>query len=151
MQCMQVPTTWAALRSRALPVTARNMPALNTVDDATMTIDKCVKMAEAKGYKYAGLQAGTWCHAGNDISSYTTAATCSRRCSGNSLLTCGGGCANDIYKTSLWTAGALSNCVLLRLFTRTMSCVLKRFLIVASSNTVLLWLFLNLVVAFATL
>jgi hypothetical protein len=48
-----------------------------------MNVRSCLKLASAAGYQYAGLQAGYWCFAGNDISAYTSPGTCSSPCAGN--------------------------------------------------------------------
>jgi hypothetical protein len=48
-----------------------------------MSVRSCLKLASAAGYQYAGLQAGTYCMAGNSIQDYTTPGTCSTPCAGN--------------------------------------------------------------------
>jgi hypothetical protein len=76
-------------------------------DLSGMTIQKCIQLAEDRGLKYAAVQIGTWCHAGNDISAYVAPGKCDRPCSGNPDQKCGGPLTNAIYLTRYARKGAV--------------------------------------------
>ncbi|WIA38266.1 hypothetical protein OEZ86_001606 [Tetradesmus obliquus] len=59
----------------------RPMPYFGDYTD--LTIDKCVQLARAAGYKYAGVQYSRQCFGGNDISSFTLPGTCNMTCMGD--------------------------------------------------------------------
>lgn len=73
------------------------MPYLGDYTD--VTIDRCVQLARAAGYKYAGVQYSRQCFGGNDISSFTLPGTCNMTCMGDPRQNCGGICSNAIYVT----------------------------------------------------
>jgi hypothetical protein len=94
--------------SRALP---------DMIIDYGATVERCVDLARAKGYKFAGLQAGGQCFAGNVgsvrkeadrmiFSGYCLApeSECGTPCVNNSSQKCGGSWRNSIYATGIKTA-----------------------------------------------
>jgi len=88
-----------------------------------MTVTRCRAWCGAKKFKFAGLQAGTWCFCDNSYGSYGTgtAVSCSTNCAGNTAQKCGGSLRNSVYKTTAFSnpvpaplcvssAQALMNC-----------------------------------------
>jgi hypothetical protein len=72
----------------------RALPHYETLYD--LTIDLCVQIARAAGYKYAAVQHSNECWYGNDISLFTVPETCQMPCSGDPNQLCGGLCENAI-------------------------------------------------------
>ncbi|KAF5827351.1 hypothetical protein DUNSADRAFT_802, partial [Dunaliella salina] len=69
--------------------------------DDSMTPLLCAEKAARKGLRYSAVQYGRECYAGNSIQDYTTPSDyCESPCTGDSELTCGGGCANEIFEVS---------------------------------------------------
>ncbi|KAF5829614.1 hypothetical protein DUNSADRAFT_15833 [Dunaliella salina] len=65
----------------------------------TMTPSYCIQAALSQGFSFAALQNGNECFGGNDTSAYNiTSLACDVTCSGDTAESCGGGCANAIYK-----------------------------------------------------
>lgn len=77
--------------TRALPVQLGN---------TTNTIESCKQAAYNAGYRYAGLQYGGYCFAGNTLG-YTQVADseCNMSCTANSGQICGGAWRNSVYST----------------------------------------------------
>jgi hypothetical protein len=77
--------------TRALPV---------QLGGTTNTIESCKQAAFNGGYKYAGLQFGGYCFAGNTLG-YALApeSDCNVACTANSLELCGGAWRNSVYNT----------------------------------------------------
>ncbi|GIL87750.1 hypothetical protein Vretimale_13087 [Volvox reticuliferus] len=68
-----------------------------------MTIDLCREIALTQGYIYFGVEAGTQCFGGNDLSRAHIngrSAYCDWRCAGDDSQICGGDWAISIYHTS---------------------------------------------------
>ena len=63
------------------------------------TASTCHTLCKGKGFKYFGLQAGTWCYCGNNYGTYGSLATtsCATPCSGNNSEKCGGSWENAVY------------------------------------------------------
>lgn len=76
---------------RALPV---------QIAGSTYTVESCKQAAFNAGYRYAGLQYGGQCFAGNSLG-YTlvTDVECNMPCTANGLEMCGAGWHNSIYAT----------------------------------------------------
>ena len=68
--------------------------------DATMTTQMCASECRARGYVYAGTQAGTWCFCGNHYGATGTASNCDMSCGGNTGEKCGGAWANSVYQVA---------------------------------------------------
>lgn len=66
-----------------------------------MTILQCTQMCTQKGFHYAALQYSSHCFCGNNsgYAKYGKATNCNMACSGNKQEKCGGGWANQVYKT----------------------------------------------------
>jgi hypothetical protein len=83
--CYTDSSTWA----RALP---------NVLASGGATPSSCIAAAAAAGYAYAGLQAGGWCFAGNDLRyDEVSDAQCNWPCSSSPGETCGGSWRNSVY------------------------------------------------------
>uniref|UniRef100_A0A7S3QTC3 WSC domain-containing protein n=1 Tax=Dunaliella tertiolecta TaxID=3047 RepID=A0A7S3QTC3_DUNTE len=66
----------------------------------SLTPELCSQLAANQGFLYSAVQNGDECFGGNDITEYTTPSEdCDVPCSGDSSLTCGGPCTNQIYST----------------------------------------------------
>jgi hypothetical protein len=66
----------------------------------TNTIESCKQAAYNAGYKYAGLQYGGYCFAGNTLGYALAPETdCNMVCTANSLQLCGGPWRNSVYDT----------------------------------------------------
>jgi len=66
------------------------------------TVESCIALAKASGYKYAGVQYGVQCFAGNTMG-YTElpASSCNMPCTADPNEICGGTWSNSIYGTGL--------------------------------------------------
>lgn len=65
-------------------------------DSANMTVKMCKRLALDKLYAYAGVQYGSQCYGGNNISMYLN-IKCITPCPGNNKTICGGNWINSIY------------------------------------------------------
>jgi hypothetical protein len=63
------------------------------------TVESCIAIATEEGYKYAGVQYGTQCFAGDTLG-YTQVpdSECNMYCDSDSLEICGGTWLNSIYQ-----------------------------------------------------
>lgn len=79
--------------TRALP---------NWLINSDSTIESCIALAKANGYKYAGLEYAGQCFAGN-VAAYTQVATsmCNMTCDADPNEICGGTWLLSIYATGL--------------------------------------------------
>lgn len=68
----------------------------------------CATTCGYLGYRYAALQAGSFCFCANSYGTHGNSSACSTPCSGNPALICGGDQANTVYNAS----GYLRNFVL---------------------------------------
>ncbi|GLC68280.1 hypothetical protein PLESTF_000671300 [Pleodorina starrii] len=69
-------------------------------DNQMMTIDRCASLARLSGFSFFGLQGGTRCFGGNDLSraqSFGVSYSCKVPCSGNASEACGGMDSINIY------------------------------------------------------
>jgi hypothetical protein len=65
------------------------------------TVESCVAAASARGLKYAGLQYGGQCFAGNTLGyALAVGSECNMRCTADAAEVCGGTWRNSIYATS---------------------------------------------------
>lgn len=64
------------------------------------TVEACVTIARAQGYKFAGVQYGTQCFAGN-VPAYTLVpdSNCNMPCAAAPTEICGGSWHNSVYAT----------------------------------------------------
>jgi len=78
----------------------RALPVFLLQNDAT--VESCIALAKAYGYKYAGVQYGIQCFAGNALG-YAIAppGSCNMPCQADPAEICGGVWANSIYSTGL--------------------------------------------------
>jgi hypothetical protein len=90
--CFSEPVCTEDLNARALTFIAD--------DDQAMTVEQSKILAAQMGFAYAGAQWHSQRFGGSDISQYIEPGTCDRPCSGDSSQTCGGNCANAIYRTN---------------------------------------------------
>lgn len=62
-------------------------------------LGSCIKLCQARGYKYAGIQAGGFCYCGDTFGKYGTSALCNSQCIVNNNITnwCGGTSQNNVY------------------------------------------------------
>lgn len=68
---------------------------------SSVTVQTCVAAARQAGYKYAGLQDGRQCFAGNTLGYAKKPETdCNKKCTGNDQQICGGSWRNSVYLTS---------------------------------------------------
>lgn len=66
------------------------------------TVESCVELARARGYAYAGLQAGYQCFAGNSLAyERKDEGNCKTQCAARRGETCGGTWFNSVYATGL--------------------------------------------------
>jgi hypothetical protein len=65
------------------------------------TVQTCIAACTYHGYLYAGLQDGIQCYCGNSYGGQGPSGGCTTSCPGNSVETCGGPYANDVYRTSV--------------------------------------------------
>lgn len=76
--------------TRALP---------NQIPLSGVTVETCTQAAKSAGYKYAGLQYGTQCFAGNVLGFYKDAETaCNYGCVANYTQWCGGTWHNSVWQ-----------------------------------------------------
>jgi hypothetical protein len=67
--------------------------------DPSMTLNKCLSFCSDQGFKFAGLQYGSWCFCGNSYGRYTVGgASCTTRCGGDPAQFCGGEWANNVWE-----------------------------------------------------
>jgi len=67
--------------------------------DSAMTVSKCLQFCSIQGFKYAGLQNGSWCFCGNRYGRHKAgSASCTTKCAGNRELICGGKMANSVWQ-----------------------------------------------------
>ena len=66
---------------------------------ADMTPRRCVDICKSKGFSYAGVQYAEHCFCGNEYGKHGTATNCDTPCAGDGSRTCGGGWANEIFRT----------------------------------------------------
>lgn len=67
--------------------------------DSAMTVSKCLQLCSIQGFKYAGLQNGSWCFCGNRYGQYKAgSASCTTKCAGNQKSICGGKMANSVWQ-----------------------------------------------------
>lgn len=68
-----------------------------------MTVEKCMGLAQASGYTYAGLEYGSECWMGSKLLSALTNATaasqCSMTCAGNAAQLCGASNRLSLYSS----------------------------------------------------
>lgn len=65
------------------------------------TVEACISIAKTQGFKYAGVQYGTQCFAG-DVLGYTEVPQdCDMPCQSDPQEICGGVWANSVYRTGL--------------------------------------------------
>lgn len=64
---------------------------------SNLTPVKCKDICGRKGFKYAGLQAATWCACGNSFGKHGRAGNCDTACSGDARESCGGTWANEVF------------------------------------------------------
>lgn len=68
-------------------------------NDPAMTINKCLSLCAGQGFRFAGLQYGSWCFCGNSYDRYAGGtASCTTKCAGDKSLFCGGRWANNIWE-----------------------------------------------------
>lgn len=75
---------------------------LKNVISMDITPAKCFKLAAKQGYKYAGLQYGKECFAGNEYGSYGKVddSECNMPCDRDASVKCGAGWINSVYEVS---------------------------------------------------
>ncbi|PNP59719.1 hypothetical protein THARTR1_00598 [Trichoderma harzianum] len=74
--------------------------------DATgMTLEKCIKLAQSQGVRFAGVEFGRECFVGNTIHTSTKFpdSDCNQVCTGNDEETCGSGNRIQIYLDTTWS------------------------------------------------
>jgi hypothetical protein len=77
--------------ARALPV---------AIPGTTNSVESCLQAASAAGYRYAGLQYGGYCFAGDALGySQVAESQCNMPCTTNPYQTCGGSWRNSVYAT----------------------------------------------------
>ncbi|XP_046581669.1 cell surface hyaluronidase-like [Haliotis rubra] len=76
----------------------------------SMTVSACVERCYYRGYVYAALQGGTECRCGNMYGGFGTSTMCSKPCSGNNTVNCGGSLANAVYTTGKAAPSAMTTC-----------------------------------------
>jgi hypothetical protein len=75
--------------------------------DASMTRDRCLSLCAEQGFRFAGLQDGSWCFCGDSYGRYgAESESCTTECAGDPDQVCGGSLANSIWE--LAGAGTLS-------------------------------------------
>ena len=67
-------------------------------NNSAMTVKLCVSLCSDIGFKYAGLQNGSWCFCGNKYGRYGGGASCTTKCSGNTEQLCGGEWSNSVWQ-----------------------------------------------------
>ena len=77
---------------------ARDLPTLTNL----FSVDprRCAHACYMRGTKYAGLQDGAECWCGDRIGTHGSSTACTRPCTGQSALRCGGPFANDVYRAA---------------------------------------------------
>ena len=101
-----VGVTWCSVfeTTRAYQGCYVDMPqrALPVAVAENASIEDCISIARTWGFKYAGLQYGSQCFAGDTLG-YERApeSECNMRCGANSRETCGGTWRNSVYATGL--------------------------------------------------
>ncbi|KAF8060353.1 Wscd1 [Scenedesmus sp. PABB004] len=69
------------------------------------TVEACLTLAKAGGFRFAGLQNGTSCFGGNSLEPYgVELGACKSLCAGNSAQICGGACVASLYYAGVSTA-----------------------------------------------
>jgi len=67
--------------------------------DPSMTVNKCLRLCKDQGFRFAGLQNGTWCFCGDSYGRHKAGdASCTTKCAGDKKLICGGEWANSIWE-----------------------------------------------------
>lgn len=67
--------------------------------DPSLTLKRCLSFCSDQGFKFAGLQDGSWCFCGNRYGRYATGgASCTTKCAGDQDQFCGGEWANNIWE-----------------------------------------------------
>ena len=74
---------------------ARDLPKL--VSMFSVTPRRCAHACATLGFAYAGMQDGAECWCGATFGTLGTSTACSRACTGDGALRCGGPFANDVY------------------------------------------------------
>ncbi|KAJ7383552.1 hypothetical protein OS493_027215, partial [Desmophyllum pertusum] len=64
-----------------------------------MTLTKCIRRCQSKGFMYAGLEWANECYCGNHYDRYGNATSCDLPCHGDSSKICGGPWALSVYNT----------------------------------------------------
>ncbi len=78
---------------------ARALPA--QLGGANNTVDSCIQLAAAAGYRYAGLQWHGYCFAGNALGYVRVPdSECNTACSANPVDTCGGAWRNSVWNVA---------------------------------------------------
>ncbi len=67
----------------------------------SMTVKKCLGLCSDQGFKFAGLQNGSWCFCGDSYGRYKAgSASCTVKCAGDRKQVCGGEGANKVWELS---------------------------------------------------
>ncbi|XP_046332539.2 cell surface hyaluronidase-like [Haliotis rufescens] len=76
----------------------------------SMTVSFCVERCYYRGYVYAALQNGNECRCGNMYGGFGNSTMCSKSCSGDNTVNCGGSLANAVYTTGNAVSPAMITC-----------------------------------------
>ncbi|XP_046332535.1 cell surface hyaluronidase-like [Haliotis rufescens] len=76
----------------------------------SMTVSSCVERCYYRGYVYAALQNGNECRCGNMYGGFGNSTMCSKSCSGDNTVNCGGSLANAVYTTGNAALSAMVKC-----------------------------------------
>lgn len=63
-----------------------------------MTVGACIERCAQRGFRFAGVQYGSWCFCGNAYNRHGPSTACTMPCAGNAQEVCGGVWANSVYR-----------------------------------------------------
>ena len=78
-------------------INSRDLPSL--MDMFSVSPHRCAHECAARDFAYAGLQDGAECWCGATFGTQGTSTACSRACTGDPAMRCGGPFANDVYSS----------------------------------------------------